>query len=56
LADAIKARFKVQPELIGGSGGVFDVKVDGALLFSKHQAGRFPENDEVLNQLAAQVR
>jgi predicted Rdx family selenoprotein len=26
---------------------VFDVRVDGQLIFSKHQLGRFPEPDEV---------
>jgi predicted Rdx family selenoprotein len=30
---------------------VFDVVVDGRLIFSKHQAGRFPTEDEILDQL-----
>jgi len=34
--------------LIGGNGGIFDVKVDGKLIYSKHETGRFPEEDEVL--------
>lgn len=34
-------------ELVGGSGGVFDVEVDGKLLFSKHQRGRYPTLDEI---------
>lgn len=34
-------------ELIRGSGGVFDITVDGRLKFSKKQAGRFPTDDEV---------
>jgi selenoprotein W-related protein len=37
--------------LIEGSGGVFDVHADGRLLWSKHDAGRFPENDEILAKL-----
>jgi selenoprotein W-related protein len=41
----------VQAELIRGSGGVFDVTADGALLYSKHSTGRFPENSEVLQAL-----
>ena len=32
-------------ELIGGGG--FDVVVDGRLIFSKHQIGRFPEPGEI---------
>jgi selenoprotein W-related protein len=41
----------VQAELIKGSGGVFDVTADGALVYSKHGTGRFPENSEVLQAL-----
>jgi selenoprotein W-related protein len=41
----------VQAELVKGSGGVFDVTADGALVYSKHRTGRFPENAEVLRSL-----
>jgi len=34
--------------LIPGSGGIFDVVVDGRLVFSKGKTGRFPEEREVL--------
>jgi selT/selW/selH-like putative selenoprotein len=34
-----------------GSGGVFDVTADGALVYSKHRTGRFPDNAEVLQAL-----
>jgi selenoprotein W-related protein len=34
--------------LIEGAGGIFDVKVDGKPIYSKHQTGRFPESGEVL--------
>ena len=34
--------------LIEGRGGIFDVKVDGKLVYSKHQTGRFPDSGEVL--------
>ena len=37
--------------LIRGSGGVFDVVLDGRLLFSKKEAGRFPETVEILNRI-----
>ena len=37
----------VIPELIRGQGGVFDVTVDGTLIFSKHQTGRFPDVGEI---------
>jgi selT/selW/selH-like putative selenoprotein len=35
---------------------VFDVKVDGKLVFSKQQAGRFPEDAEILDALKAPKR
>ena len=35
--------------LIPGSGGVFDVKKDGELIFSKHELGRFPGKDEIVS-------
>lgn len=34
-----------------GTSGVFDVVVDGRQIFSKHEAGRFPEPDEILRAL-----
>jgi len=41
----------VAAELIKGGGGVFDVTVDGVLIYSKHRTGRFPDNAEVLQAL-----
>jgi predicted Rdx family selenoprotein len=34
-------------EVKRGSSGQFDVFVDGALRFSKHQTGRFPTDAEI---------
>lgn len=33
--------------LVPGEGGVFDVAVDGKVVFSKERANRFPEPGEV---------
>jgi len=41
----------VQPALVAGSNGVFDVSCDGALIFSKDRAGRFPEAAEIVAAL-----
>lgn len=38
---------QLDAKLIEGSGGVFDVVVDGELLFSKKQVGRFPGYGEI---------
>jgi len=44
----IREEFGVEPQLVKGDDGVFDVVADGQLVFSKHQTGRFPEQEEVL--------
>jgi len=51
LAAAIKSEFNVDSKLIEGGGGIFDVKVDGDMIFSKKDVGRFPEDSEILDQL-----
>lgn len=33
--------------MVEGRGGIFDIEVDGALKFSKHQTGRFPTEDDL---------
>lgn len=39
--------FGAQVELDRGGGGVFDVFVDGELVYSKADTGRFPKAGEV---------
>lgn len=51
MAAAISDRFGIEAELIKGKNGVFDVVADGNLVFSKHETGRFPQNDEILKVL-----
>ena len=52
LAEAIEQQVGIKPELIEGRGGVFDVKADGQLIYSKHASGdRFPEHEEVISKL-----
>jgi len=46
----------VESKLIKGSGGVFDVMVDGRKVFSKHDTGRFPEPGEVAGLLGSAGR
>ena len=33
--------------LVKSGGGVFEIAVDGVLLFSKKQLGRFPTDEEI---------
>lgn len=38
-----------ETKIIGGGGGIFDVAVDGELLYSKHDTGRHANPGEVLD-------
>jgi selenoprotein W-related protein len=49
----LKKAIDVDSELISGKGGVFEVTVDGAKIFSKKALGRFPEDGEVLGLIRA---
>ncbi len=55
MAAEIQKKFAVKPELIVGSQGIFDVTVDGKMIFSKHAEGRFPEAQEVLAKIQAET-
>ena len=48
MAAALKDQFNIESKLIEGSGGVFEVRIDGDLVFSKKIAGRFPEDSEII--------
>jgi len=41
----------VEAELIASGGGVFEIRVDDQLIFSKKELGRFPEDGEVLARI-----
>lgn len=47
MAANIKQRFGVQPKLNRSGGGVFEITVNGQLVYSKKATGRFPEEEEV---------
>ncbi|HIF99532.1 MAG TPA: hypothetical protein EYQ54_21335 [Myxococcales bacterium] len=52
MAAAIREATGAEATLVKGGAGVFDVVAHGRLIFSKKQAGRFPETQEILAQLA----
>jgi len=41
----------VEAKLVKGDNGIFDVTVDGTLIYSKHETGRFPDPEEILAKL-----
>ena len=48
LADELKAKFDWETELVASGGGVFEVELDGDLIFSKKKEGRFPDEGEIV--------
>ena len=48
MAARIKQDLDIEPELIKGDKGIFDVHKDSELVYSKHETGRFPEPEEVV--------
>lgn len=53
MAELEKAFPGVETRLIPSSGGVFDVTVDGKLVFSKKAVGRHARPGEVVNLIQA---
>ena len=51
MSKEIRIKTGLDPELTPGSGGIFDVKLNGETVFSKHQLGRFPKDGEISNLL-----
>jgi selenoprotein W-related protein len=48
VAAELKKDRDLDSTLTPGSGGIFEVSVDGNVVFSKKKMGRFPEDGEVL--------
>jgi selenoprotein W-related protein len=44
----LQDKYGAEVELVPGVGGVFEITVDGKLMFSKKQTGRFPTDEEVI--------
>ena len=43
----------MEAELFAEGKGIFDVIVDGDLVYSKYETGRFPDRDEVTDIIKA---
>ena len=48
MAAELQEGLGVEVEMVEGAGGVFDVTVDGKVVYSKHRTARFPNPGEVL--------
>ena len=49
MAAKIKEALGVESRLIPKGRGIFDVVVDGNLVYSKYETGTFPDNDRLVS-------
>jgi selT/selW/selH-like putative selenoprotein len=52
-AAELSGEFQVQPKMVRGTGGVFDVTLNGEPLYSKSKTGRFPVEGELTDLVHA---
>jgi selenoprotein W-related protein len=50
LAALLKKHCDNEVELIPSTGGVFEVVVDGVLVYSKKETGEFPDEQQLVKQ------
>lgn len=51
MAEKIKIKATVAPELIRSGGGVFEISIDGELVYSKKSTGEFPADAEIVEMV-----
>jgi len=49
LRSLLDSKFGILAEMKPSSGGVFEITLNGSLIFSKKQLGRFPNDGEIVN-------
>ena len=49
MGDELKKNLNADIELIAGANGIYDVSVDGRMVFSKFEQGRFPQAEEIIS-------
>ena len=48
MEEELRGRFQADVELIAGSGGEYEIVVNGKKIFSKTKLNRFPEEGEIV--------
>ena len=54
MAAKIKQSLGIEPRLIPAGRGIFDVEVDGHLMYSKFETGTFPDNEQLVGSLLSE--
>ncbi|NCO51839.1 MAG: SelT/SelW/SelH family protein [Deltaproteobacteria bacterium] len=53
MADKLKQQYRAEVELIESRGGVFEICVEGKLIYSKKKTGEFPDETQLLASLGS---
>ncbi|MBN1827353.1 MAG: Rdx family protein [Candidatus Eisenbacteria bacterium] len=51
MAARIREETGIEPELIAGAGGIFDIHAGGAEIYAKSKTGVFPDDEEVVRKI-----
>lgn len=51
MQQSIRKSTGLDSQVIKGSGGVFDVRLDDDLVYSHFQTGRFPQGEEIVAEI-----
>ena len=51
LAEKLKTSLKLETDLIKGSNGIFDIEIDGKLVYSKNETGEFPDEESLVQKI-----
>jgi predicted Rdx family selenoprotein len=54
VAAEVKQALGIEAKIIKGDGGVFDVRANGKLIYSKDKTFQFPEDGEITQLLKAE--
>jgi selT/selW/selH-like putative selenoprotein len=53
LQAAIKSKYGITAGLKEGAGGIFEVFIDGQMVYTNQDTYRFPENEEIFAKIDA---
>ena len=55
MAAKLKENFGIEATLTEGAGGIFDVRLDDDLVYSKHETGQFPDEEALTDSLQDRI-
>ena len=51
MAAKLREAFRVEVSLVEGGSGIFDLEKDGEIIYSKHATGRFPNEEQLIEEM-----